>query len=189
MKEGTQKSENEIIPIDKLGEQHHKMIDWMLTHYTGKNLGELAEQIGYSRSYLSTVINSDMFKAEYQRRRDAVNTEQAGRIVQKTMNVAEKTLDKIDDLLEEDDEDETLDPRLLVDLADKSLARLGYAPSRPALPGASGDAGSGVVVNNFFECPTEVLSEARDRVQKRARGVTVVQESETKQLEQTPSHG
>lgn len=146
-------------PVKRLKEHHHKMVDWMLTHYTGKNLSEMARTFGYSQSWISQLINSDIFQAELAQRRAGVNDEHRMRIVQKTMNVAERALDKLDELLQ--DEDEDLDPRLILDSADKMMHRLGFAPQaqRNNIENQQ---------NNYFLVDQEVAAAARERLQNRA---------------------
>lgn len=156
--------------IDKLGEQHQKMLDWMLVNYTGKNLGAMAEHFGYSRSWVSSIINSDIFQAEYQKRRQSLNAETSAGIVRKTMEVAEKALTKLHSVLENDGNggEDSLDPRFILDVADKALHRLGYAPQRAS---AAPAAPSG---NTYVFADKAIINAARERLTTRAaNGATV----------------
>lgn len=161
-------------PVARLGEQHQKMLDWMLINYTGKNLGEMAAHFGYSQSWISQVINSDLFRAELGRRRAELNGDVRARIVQKTMVVAEKALEKLDDHISSlDSGDKDFDPRFILDVADKTLHRLGYAPTR------GGDVTGNVVhQNTFLLVDREVAQEARNRILQRAAAGPVTIECE-----------
>lgn len=180
------KADKEGDVVKALGEQHHKMIDWMLIHYTGKNLGEMAEVFGYSRSYLSVLINSDAFKAEMARRREGVNNEHLQRIVGKTMKVAEQSLDELSKILAEDDDE--LDPRLVVDIMDKSISRLGYSPTRPILGNAAGGE-KGDLHLHYHSVDPGTLASAQERIRNRAAagGREYVQDPEPLALEQSGS--
>ena len=111
--------------IQELGEQHRKILDLLLHEYTGKNLGQLAKKVGYTQSWLSTVINSDAFKAEYRARREGINELQDGMISQKAQDVANKALDRLSVIMESDDGLE-LKPEFYLTAATKVMQTLGY---------------------------------------------------------------
>lgn len=111
--------------IAKVVYSHDAIIDWLITN-PDKDYGDCAIKFGYTRAWLSTIVNSDAFKAEYTRRRNELNSRLADGIMTKAAENALKALDRIGDILD----DEETDPRLIVDAGDKLLHRLGYAPSR-----------------------------------------------------------
>jgi len=123
--------------IAQVSNAHHAIIDWLLAN-PEKNYDACATAMGYTRSWLSTIIHSDAFKAEYARRRGLLDQRINEGIVSKTAAVAKKALDKLDVLLDDDE----LDPRLVLDAGDKMLHRLGYAPSK-------GGAQFNIQQNNF----------------------------------------
>jgi len=115
----------ESASVATLNYSHEAIIDWMLSN-PEQNQGECAKALGYTQAWLSTIIHSDAFRAEYQRRRSQLNEMIAGGIQTKMAEVSKKALDKLDSYL---DEAET-DPRLVLDIADKTLHRQGYAPNK-----------------------------------------------------------
>lgn len=50
--------------IDKLNFSHVAIARWLLEN-PNKNLGECATHFGYTRSWLSIIVNSDAFQAHY----------------------------------------------------------------------------------------------------------------------------
>ena len=91
-------------------------------------LGECAKSFGYTQSWLSTIIHSDAFQAEFRRRRGQLDEHFALGIHRKMAEVSKKALDKLEGFLATAEAD--ADPRLVLDIADKTLHRQGYAPSK-----------------------------------------------------------
>ncbi len=159
-------------PIDVMREQHHKMIDWMLANYRGKgSLQLMADEFGYSYAYLSTVINSDMFKAELARRREMVNTIFAGKVVEQTYENASRSAKLLNDYLEAiEATDDDFDPRLVLDINDRTMKQLGYAPNKPVHVNINDNS----VHTTQVAVDAGVAAAARERMLDRARqGATI----------------
>ena len=150
--------------IKGLGEQHHKIIDWLLSNYTGKNLKHCAESFNVTQAWLSTVINSDIFKAEMRRRRLELNDAQTEHISQRAMEVAMRGLDVLEQKLNEDE----VDPHLALNSVDKMLKNLGYGTKKEI----------GNQQNNFFLVENDVAQSARERIVNKAREAQPVLEAE-----------
>jgi len=159
-------------PIDVMREQHHKMIDWMLAHFRGKgSLQQMADAFGYSYAYLSTVINSDMFKAELARRREMVNTVFAGKVVEQTYENASRSAQLLNKYLETIEvTDDDFDPRLVLDINDRTMKQLGYAPNKPVHVNISDNS----VHVTQVAVEANVAAAARERMMNRARQGTTI---------------
>lgn len=158
-------------PIDSLREQHNKMIDWMLAHYAGKgDLARMADAFGYSYCYMSQLINSDMFKAELARRREMVNQVFSTKVIEKTYENASKSAKLLGEYLDSVSvEDDEFDPRVIMDINDRTMKQLGYAPNKPV----------NLVVDNSTHTTqiAVVASEAqaaRERIMNKARNGTTI---------------
>ena len=87
---------------------------------------KLCATVNRTRSWISTVMQSDCFKEEYTRRRQEHSNELSKQVVERQLKVTLKALDKVDDFL--DDEDE-VDLRAALDVADRTAKHLGFHPS------------------------------------------------------------
>jgi hypothetical protein len=102
---------------------HEAIIDDMLL-YPLDTLEARGKRLGYTGSYLSILINTDMFKAAYQQRRDDFKQNMDAALTQKATTLAAKGLDIMLEVLETK---RTQIPfAMLSDSVDKTLTRLGY---------------------------------------------------------------
>lgn len=111
-------------PIARMTHAHDAILDWLLMNPTAP-LREMAQALGYSISWLSLVINSDLFQAKYAERRGAIETQIASDIPAKMRIIAQIGLEKLADKMARSE-----DPDFLLETTDKVLHRLGYAPSK-----------------------------------------------------------
>lgn len=114
------------VQIQTLSHRHQEIADWLIAHPAVKNLQVLANHMNVSRSWLSIVMNSDVFKEYWAKRRAALETDLRDRLVLKQLDVTLKALEKLDDIIS----DEEVDDRLILDIATKTAQNLGFAPSR-----------------------------------------------------------
>jgi hypothetical protein len=91
------------VQIQRVSHRHEAIIDWLIANPNVKNLERLCNELNVSRSWLSIVMNSDVFKEKYSVRRAQVNDELAANITEKTLRVANKALDRLDETLSEED--------------------------------------------------------------------------------------
>lgn len=99
---------------------------------------EIAEQLSCTPAAIYMITNSDIFKARFAQRRDALNSTLDGAIHSKLLAVADKSLGIIADIL--DKKRDAIPLPQLESLTDKVLSRLGYGAQTAAPP-------SPVVVN------------------------------------------
>lgn len=102
---------------------HEYIVDDMLAFPTS-TVKERAKRLDYSETYLSIIINSDMFKALYAERRKAYNERLDGSITQKTALAANKALDIVLETLEK--KRDAIPFPALAEFTDRTLSRLGY---------------------------------------------------------------
>lgn len=114
------------VQIHSISHRHKEIVDWLLTHPNVKNLQELANHMNISRSWLSVVMQSDVFKEYFSKRRAAHETMLRDKLVMRQLDVSLKALDKLDDILSSDE----VDDRLVFDVANKTAQNLGFGPSR-----------------------------------------------------------
>lgn len=107
---------------------HDAILDFILANPCA-GLRELAAETGYTISWLSQVINSDIFQAEYARRRDGLECSIMQPIATRLNAVAQLAIDRIEDLLQT-----TEDPDTIIDSFDKVMHRTGYAPNSSKSP-------------------------------------------------------
>lgn len=139
-------------PPDKMRYRHEAIADMMLANPMA-NQNEIAEKLGYTPSWLSTVINSDSFKAYYEERRAEWNSELADTAHRKALEVGIHALDKTMEGLDAGE----IDP---VSAFDKALQRAGMAPSSRD----SGSTQNNTQVNNYYTATPGELEEARARM-------------------------
>jgi len=136
---------------------HDHIIDDMLAH-PFDTLAERGKRLGYSPSWLSVLVKSDMFRAAYSARKGELNDQLRDSIALKMGRVADKHLEV---LLEQIETKRTNIP--FADLAASTnnvLEKLGFGPPK----------GDRTVVNVQQNSPmiapvsAEVLAEARQRL-------------------------
>ena len=117
------------VQIASMSHRHKAIADWLLMHPEVKNLDLLAEHMQISRSWLSIVMNSDVFKEYFEKRRQEWQREMMGEIGALQLRVMKRAYERTHDLLSDD----STDPRLVFDVANKTAERLfgktGTAPT------------------------------------------------------------
>ena len=148
--------------IKRVSHRHEAIIDWLLSNPGVKNLSVLCKELNVSRSWLSIVMRSDAFRAEYEKRRGEYNQDLAGKVQRKLYDASLLALDKIIDSLENDDD---IDPRFALDTVDRTTNRLGFGATKGNAPA--------VVVNqqNVQLVDKDLLQSARAKM----RGVIDVE--------------
>lgn len=127
-----------------LSHTHEAVMNWMLMN-PDKSLRECADHFGYTQSWLSTLIHSDIFQVKLAERQEGIRTRIADSIPQKLRMAADVGIEKLATKLEESE-----DADFILDATDKLLHRLGYAPARSAGTPIAQAGGAGSVQNNFF---------------------------------------
>ncbi len=114
------------VQIQSLSHRHREIADFLLTNPQVKNLQVLCNKMNISRSWLSIVMQSDVFKEYWHKRRAEYEKDMHQRLLLRQLDVTLKALDKLDDIIASDE----VDDRLVFDIANKTAQNLGFAPSR-----------------------------------------------------------
>ena len=128
--------------LARLSHTHEMLICWLLVN-PDKSLRECADHFGYTQSWLSSIIHSDLFQAELSSRQQGIAAKVADSIPEKLRRAGDIAIEKLTTALEG-----TEDPEFILDATDKILHRMGYAPQSSRNPG--GSPGSVNQQNNFF---------------------------------------
>lgn len=115
------------VQIQSISHRHREIADWLLANPHVKNLNALCDRMNVSRSWLSIVMNSDVFKEYFEKRRRSYEGVLHEEILMKNYAVTSKALDKLSVALDDDG----VDPRLLLDVANKTAQLLGYGAKGP----------------------------------------------------------
>jgi hypothetical protein len=144
----------------RLNYRYEGIIDFMLANPEMKR-GEIAEELGYTQAWFSSLTHSDAFINRYAERRQELEEELMGRHVARLHTLAEKSAKRVEEALEPDDERE-VDPRFALDVHSKVLSNLGFGPKPNGGQGGTGPSTVNTTVNVVTQ---EKLSEARRRVE------------------------
>lgn len=85
--------------IRRLSHQHEAILDWLLARPEA-DFGECAAAFGFSRSWLSIIVRSDLFQAELRRRRTEMEALQAAQNTAKLTRLLDKSIGATERLLE-----------------------------------------------------------------------------------------
>ncbi len=126
--------------IQRISHTHDQIMNWLISNPEA-SLRECADYFQYSQAWLSQIIHSDVFQAKLKERQDEVFVQVAQGIPSKLSALADVAITKVAEALEKSE-----DGRFAVDVFDKAMHRLGYAPNSARNPGP----GAVIQQNNFF---------------------------------------
>lgn len=128
-----------------LSPTHELMAEWILLN-PGGTLKQMGEFFGYSVSWLSQVLNTDMFKAHIAERMQGIKAYASMSIPEKMSRLADKAIERVAEVL-----DTEKDSKVIADTFDKVMHRYGYAPNaRNALQPSGPKQAPGQQNNVFF---------------------------------------
>lgn len=146
----------EKMQLQSMSVFHEELLNFIIVDARPGFQTRAAAHFGVTRSWICQIIHTDMFQARLRDRQDEV----AGVVVDmraKLATVADQALDRLADRVQLE-----TDPKVLSDVADKALGRLGYG----APP-----AGSSAVVNNtqnnYYGVDPANLAAARKRLREK----------------------
>lgn len=143
-----QQSPNLPPAVAKLSHGHDAILNWLLLNPTA-TLRECGDQLGYSVPWLSRLIHTDIFQAELCARQGEVFVSVAGSIPQKLAGLADLAIEKVTEQLLASES-----PQYTLDVFDKALTKLGYAPQTARNP-------NGASTTNVFMVSAGDLAAAR----------------------------
>lgn len=140
--------------IQKISHRHSMIMNWMVLN-PDQPLKACADHFQVTQPWLSTVIHSDVFQAEFQAKLQSIHNRCAMGIPEKLRVVADLALDKLADKIANSE-----DPEYILDAADKALHRMGYAPAS-ARNGHGAGLGAPINQTNVFMLSQDDLDQAR----------------------------
>lgn len=133
--------------IESVSHTHDQVMNWLVLN-PEKYLRECADHFGYTQSWLSTLIHSDVFQAKLKERQDSVFTHVMQDIPEKLRGLADIAIDQLGTQLESN-----TDKNYSLDAFEKILKTAGYGVAKSSAP---------IQNNNVFMVSREALSSARD---------------------------
>jgi hypothetical protein len=136
---------------------YERIADWMIAN-PEKTLGDCAREFNVSQSWLSQIINSDMFQDYWKMRSKEASDACLIGVREKGFAAAELALDALNKRLET--QAEILPITTLLEITDVTMKRFGYGETKKS-PGPS-------VQNNYFmgNVSPQELANARDSMTK-----------------------
>lgn len=108
------------VQIQSMSHRHKAIADFLLAHPDVKNLDILCKQMNISRPWLSVVMKSDVFREYFEVRRKEWEKEMIGQIGCQQLALMHKAYDRLLGIMDDD----STDPRLIFDVAQKTAERL-----------------------------------------------------------------
>lgn len=142
--------------LQKLNFRHLGILDWLVANPQG-SLTDCARALDYSLPWVSTVVNSDLFQAEFVKRRRGMELVQNNRIANRLSAVAEKGLKQMEDTLATG----MAPPKAVHDYTSAALKALGYFDGDASPPARSTQVNVQINQSSLQVTPS-VLAEARD---------------------------
>lgn len=134
--------------------RHQAIADWLIAN-PDRSQGECASAFGITQAWLSVIVNSDIFREYLQQRLNEVSTPVMFTLREKLMGVAHRAVEKLGAAV-----DNSQDPEYILAAADKTLHRLGYAPTRGPVAATTTVTNQ---QNNIYVVDRETLDGARRR--------------------------
>lgn len=149
--------------IKEVRNHHEALLQYMIAHPRA-SLKELSLIFQMTPAWISTIIHSDAFQVKLAERQDQAFIDVALPLRRKLHGVADAAVDRLGQALHD-----TQDPRMILDIADKTLHRLGYAPTRNSAPAAPVHQ-SNTQLNLYGTVDADTLSRARGLLKQQQSG-------------------
>lgn len=144
------------VELKNISHVHEAVLNWLIANPQRK-LAECAQHFGYTQSWLSVMIHSNLFQAALKEKQEQVFSGLAGSINDKLMAGADIGVTKLVEKLETSE-----DPKFIKETTTMMLEKLGFgAQTRVA---GAGQVNAGPVQNNFYMASPEDLQQARGRI-------------------------
>lgn len=144
--------------VDRLSQRHRDILHWLKTN-PYRTLRECALETGHTQAWIYMLVNTDLFQEELAKHNTEMHETFVLPLHAKLLGTAELAVDRLAEKIEV-----STDPDFLLAAADKTLHRLGYAPSRGPQAAnvqvVAGESSSVFVVDNA------TLASARERLEQ-----------------------
>lgn len=143
-----------VVPyeLQRVNHTHHAIMDHMIAYPTD-SMKAIAERFGYTQSWLSTLVHSDVFQRELTKRRAAWRNVHDARLAGQITDVAEKALSRLSEALDGGGED-AVSPKAANEIAKTALSALGFMAGK--------DSAAPNVVNNTYNISAEDVALAQN---------------------------
>lgn len=160
------KRDDAMYQLKTLNHRHLAIIDWILAN-PDRTLGDCSRALGFSQSWMSQVIASDLFRDEFERRRQGLEEQEHREIIGKLRTVAKGTLDAISTRIQNG---EDCSDQLLIQGGQAALRALGYSGNAgPRQTNIYGNVHAGPTQINNGAVDADTMRQARE-IYKKARG-------------------
>jgi hypothetical protein len=146
--------------IQKVNAQHKAIAEFMLANPFAPT-AVVAAHVSMSPQWVAQVRSSDAFKHYMSKLEEKAVASIAIPLRSRVHAVSERAVERLADAVELTD-----DPKFLLDVADKTLHRLGFAPSRGPEPTIQNN-----VQTNVYVADANALRVARERMNATSSGV------------------
>lgn len=146
--------------IARLSTTHEMLMNWLILN-PEKTLRECADHFGYTQSWVSQLIHSDIFQHALREKQERVAIRVAESIPEKLARAADVAVEKLSEHIEKSE-----DPEFLLSATDKLLHRMGFAPQSARNP--AGPPGRPTTQQNNFFLTAGDLESARALMQESA---------------------
>lgn len=145
--------------VKTLSPQHKSILEWIVRN-TDCNLKDCAAAFGRSPAWIYMLVRTDLFQEELEKAQATSMSMSTMPLRQKLLAVGHQAVEKLGEKVAD-----SQDAKFILEAADKTLHRLGYAPTR-----GPEDSQPAQVVNqqNLFVVDQQTLAQARERMQELA---------------------
>jgi hypothetical protein len=150
--------------VQKLSHRHEQVVNWLVTN-PDRTLRDCAEFFGFTPTWISQLVGSDMFQAAYQRRCEEVGQLATHTLVGRLGGLANLAIEKAADRLSDEEAPPT--ERFIGETLRTTLGALGYTANGN---GGNGSGGNGVALH--LHLTSKELDEARERAARLNEGRT-----------------
>lgn len=147
---------SEHVQLNRLSITHEAIMDWLLTNPGKGQMKKCADHFGFTQAWLSSIVWSDAFQAKLRDKKEFLFGQTVVSIRDQVNGVAQRALERLGEKIEY-----TEDVKVLTDVSDKLLHRLGYAPKVDQNPGVQNN-----IQNNYFPVSPALLAQARENSKK-----------------------
>lgn len=144
------------VQLQNISHVHDAVMNWMIAN-PHRNLKDCAAEFGYTQSWLSTMVHSNLFQAALKEKQGQVFNGIADSIADKLAAGADIGVAKLVEKLETSE-----DPKFIKETTTMMLEKLGFG-AQTKVTGA-GQVNNGPVQQNFYMASPEDLQQARGRI-------------------------
>lgn len=151
------------VQLKKVNWWHESIIEWMITN-PESSLGECSRFFDVSQSWLSTIINSDVFRERLSQQRELHFANTSRTVQEKVSGLADLSIEVLEERIEK--ERETIGLGIVRDAADLALKASGFSPTHQPRGGNRTTNILQVVSGGKGGVDAQVLAEAREQMRQ-----------------------